>query len=138
MCIVQIMNYHRPFLFILLISILNEQLQLLDQKIMKFASTTDDRSQTQTFIYETIEDYRKKIDKIWQLHELLNDCFGFSNLVITLNAMVCASTSLFFSILYHSKFITIEFIAQPSLHTFHIAILFVTMVYTCDTSNSLV
>lgn len=125
MCIVQIMNYHRPFLFIHLISILNEQLQLLDQTIMKFASTTDDRSQTQTFIYETIEDYRFSNR-------------GFSNLVITLNAMVCASTSLFFSILYHSKFITIEFIAQPSLHTFHIGLLFVTMVYSCDTSNSLV
>lgn len=146
MGIVQFLNYMRPLQFIAHVSMLNERLRMLDDKILKIKSHPEkhdgklnfDCFSTSTILFETIEVYRETFGRIWKLHESLSYCFGLSILVITLNALMSAAFSLYFSILSHSNNITIDFIAEPSLHTFHISILFVIMIYTCETSGAIV
>lgn len=146
MGIVQFLNYMRPLQFIVHVSMLNERLRMLDDKIQKIKSHPEkhdgklsfDCFSTSTLLYETIEVYRETFGRIWKLHETLSYCFGLSILVITLNALISTAISLYYSILSNSKVITIDFIANPSLHTFHISILFVIMIYTCETSAAIV
>lgn len=146
MGIVQFTNYLRLVVFLGHVSMLNERLKLLDEKIVKIKSQSQqhdgklhfDYIATSTLTYDTMEVYRKTFGEIWKLHQLMCRSFGFSLLAITLNALTSAAISLYFSILSHSKNVTIDFVAEPSLHTFHIGILFVILVNTCETSNELV
>lgn len=144
--IVQFTNYLRPMQFITLVSVLNERLKLLDDKIVKIniqseshdGRFTFDHLTTSTRVFDKIEVYRETFTKIWKMHELLNCCFGMSILVIMMNACLSAAFTLYFTILDSSKMVTSEFITQPAIHTFHIAFLFVVLVHTCDTSNDIV
>lgn len=144
--VVQFMNYLRPVQFIAHVSILNERLQLLDDKFLKLKAHSDqdnlrlkfDYLSTSTRLYNTIEVYRKTFSVIWKLHKSLNHCFGLSIMVITLNALMSISFTLYFSISSISKNITVQFIVTTSLHTFHISFLFIVMIITCETSNELV
>lgn len=148
MGIVQFTNYLRPMQLILLVSIVNEKLKLLDDKIVqiKNQSNSDDEklnfnySSTSTMLYDKIEVYRETFTKVWYLHVLINHCFGMSILVITLNALLSAAFTLYYAILDHSKAIefTSEIITQPMVHTCHIAFLFIVLVTTCDKSNEIV
>lgn len=146
MGIVQFINYLRPIQFIMHVSILNERLKTLDEKIikLKIQSASRDRGlsfdflSASTHLFVTIEECRDVFGRIWRLHQSLNFCFGFSLLTITLNAFLCSTFTIYFNILANAQNVTIDFITQPTLHTFHIAALFVVMVYTCETSGSLV
>jgi 7tm Chemosensory receptor len=129
------------------VCILNELLVALDEKIVKLdnrSETTIERKlnfdyiSTSTQLYDTIESYREAFGRIWSLHVSINRCFGFSILMITLNALVSTAFTLYFNILSHVKNITIDFIAQPSTHMMHIAVLFVFMIYTCEQSDAAV
>lgn len=146
MGVVQFMNYSRPVQFIVHVSALNESLQRLNEKVSKLKTQSDlhdevfnlDYLSTSTLLYNKIEVYRETFNKIWSAHESLNRCFGFSILVITLNALMTAAFSFYFSILSLSKNITVAFIIDPSLHMLHILCLFILMIHTCETSNALV
>jgi hypothetical protein len=132
--------------FITLVSILNERLKLLDDKIakIKIQSDNDDAkfnfhySSTSTMMFDKIEVYRETFVRIWKLQVLLNHCFGLSLLVITLNALLSAAFSLYYAILDHSKTVQTEFLTHPVIHTCHIAALFVILVDSCDKSNEIV
>lgn len=147
MGIVQFTNYLRPVQFIVHVSVLNERLKLLDDKIIKIMTRSDrkrdakmkfDDLSTSSLIFDAIEVYREAYGRIWRLHESLSHCFGFSILVITLNAFLSAAITLYFSVVLLSQAITVDFITQPLIHIFHISILFVVMIYSCECSNALV
>lgn len=134
----------RPVQFIAHVSILNERLKLLDDKILKIKLHSEQHDGKlnfhcqSTLLFETIEVYRETFGRIWKLHESLSYCFGSSILIIMLNALLSATYSLYFSILSYSNNLSIFFVAEPSLHTFHISILIVVMIYTCETSDTIV
>lgn len=142
----QFVNYLRPIQFSAHVLVLNECLDALDEKIIELdnQSTTIERKlnfdylSTSTQVYDTIESYREAFGRIWSLHVSINRCFGFSILMITLNALLSSAFTLYFSILSHAKNITIDFVAQPSTHMMHIAVFFVFMVYTCEQSDAAV
>ena len=146
MGIVQFTNYLRPMQFITLVNILNERLKLLDDKIVKIKNQSDcdderinfNYTSTSTLIFDKIEVCRELYAKIWNLHVLLNHCFGMSLLVITLNAFLSAAFTLYYAILDHSKTVASDFLTQPLVHTCHIAVLFVVLVISCDKSNETV
>jgi hypothetical protein len=146
MGMVQFTNYLRPMQFILLVSIINEKLELLDDKIVTIKNQSDgddeklnfNYSSTSTMMYDKIEVYRGTFARVWNLHVLVNHCFGMSILVITLNAFLSAAFTLYYAILDHSKTVASDFITQPVIHTCHIAFLFVVLVTTCDRSNGIV
>lgn len=146
MGIVQFMNYLRLFQFVAHVSALNENLQCLCYEVRETKTDSDsndvqfhtDYLSTSTALYDKIEDYRKLFGRIWKLHVLINQCFGFSILVITLNILLSIAFSLYLSVLSHSKNITVEFIVEPSLSSFHIIILFIFMINTCEKSDALV
>lgn len=146
MGIVQFTNYLRPMQFITLVSILNERLKLLDDKIVKIKIQSESHDgdfsfnhlSSSTLLFDKIEVFRETFTRIWKLHVSLNFCFGLSILVITGNAFLAAAFTLYFTILDNSKVITNEFIIQPMVHTFHIAVLFIIMVYTCNESHDIV
>lgn len=144
MGIVQFTNYLRPVQYSVHVSTLNELLMLLDNRIVITGAERQegrvnfDNLSSSTELFETIEVYREVYGEIWKVHQSLNHCFGFSILVITMNAYISAAFTLYFSVLSHAEELTFDFIAQPALHTFHIAILFVVMVYNCECSNAMV
>jgi 7tm Chemosensory receptor len=146
MGIVQFTNYLRPMQFITLVSILNERLKLLDDKIVKIKNQSDsddekfnfNYSSTSTMVFDKIEVYRETFAKVWKLHVLLNHCFGMSILVITLNAFLSVAFTLYYAILDHSTNVPMEILTQPMVHTCHIAAFFVVLVTSCDKCNDIV
>lgn len=150
MGIVQFINYLRPIQFISHVCILNERLSMLDEKIIKIEKSSSEATtmierklnfdclSTSTQLYDTIEAYREAFGRVWSLHVSLNRCFGFSILVITLNGLLSTAFTLYYSILSHAKNITIDFIAAPSTHTLHLAVLFIVMIYICEESDATV
>jgi 7tm Chemosensory receptor len=150
MGIVQFANYLRPIQFIAHVCIINERLSVLDEKIIKMKHQSEgatenierklsfDYLSTSTQLYDAIEAYREAFGRIWSLHVSVNRCFGFSILMITLNALLSTAFTLYYSILSHANNITIDFVAQPSTHTLHIAVLFIVMIYTCEESDAAV
>ena len=141
--VVQFMNYLRPVQFIAHVSILNERLQLLDNKFLKLKAHSDqdnlrlkfDYISASTRLYDTIEVYRETFSRIWKLHKSLNHCFGLSILVIIFNALTSITFTLYFNISSSSENVTVQFIATPTLHTFHIFFLLIVMIFTCESSN---
>lgn len=150
MGIVQFSNYLRPIQFVMHVCEINDELQLLDDMIAEISARPEnlidrmkfDCLSSSTKLYDAIEVHRETFGKIWKLHQSLCHCFGFSILVITLNGFLSATFTFYFSILMDSRknsnIISTEFITKPLLHTTHIAILFVVMIYSCDMSDALV
>lgn len=146
MGIVQFTNYLRLMQFVMHVSMLNEELELLSSIINKLSSPSENISDRMRFdclssstkLFEDIEVLRHAYGMIWRVHQLLCRCFGLSLLVIIFNAFLSATCILYFSILINSRNITITSITQPLLHTLHIAVLFLITVNSCEASDALV
>lgn len=141
--IVQFTNYLRPLQFIVHVSLINERVELLADKIKEIEKKSEgqisfDSTSSSTVLYNQIEVFREIFGRIWHQHKSLSDCFGFSMLVVTLNTFLGIAFTLYISILTKSKDISIEFVTHLPLHTFHIAIMFVGMIYTCERSDAVV
>lgn len=122
---------------------LNEKLKTLDDKIknLKYIPTLRDgnvESSAAERICLLIESYRQAYGKIWKQHELINDCFGFSILAVMINAFTNYAVTYYVSLVDESKYVTTDFIVHPTVHTFHITILLVVLIRTCETSDELV
>lgn len=140
---VSCLNYLRPVQFIVHVCMLNEKLKCLDDKIKnpQYTPAQQDgnmESSSTEQVCRLIESYRQAYGKIWKQHELINDCFGFSILSITLIAFTNYAVTFYNSVLDNSKYVTMDFIVQPAVHTFHITILLAVLIKTCETSDELV
>lgn len=145
--IVQFNNYLRAIQFVIHVSLLNDRLKVLDDKVIKIKVQSEGRDgrkfnfdclSTSTELYESIELHRETFTRIWKLQTSLNECFGLSVLVITMNALFAATFTLYFNIITNSRNITPTFVTQPAIHVFHLAILFIVMVNSCEDSGVLV
>lgn len=137
------LNYLRPVQFIVHVCMLNEKLKSLDDKIknLRYIPTLRDadvESSAAEQVFELIESCRQAYGKIWKQHELINDCFGFSILSITVIAFTNYAVTFYNSLLDDSKYVTMDFIVHPTVHTFHVTILLAVLIRTCETSDELV
>lgn len=122
---------------------LNEKLKCLDDKIKRLKYIPVQRegnmeSSSSEQVCLLIESFRQAYGKIWRQHELINDCFGFSILSITLIAFTNYAVTFYNSVLDNSEHITMDFVVQPAVSTFHVTILLVVLIKTCETSDELV
>ena len=85
-----------------------------------------------------IEDFREAYGKIWMQHEAMNDCFGFSILTISLIAFLNIAIVVYFAVLESTEAFSIEGMSRPLVDTFHITLIFMAMIKTCETSHKLV
>lgn len=129
--------------FIVHVCMLNEKLKCLDDKIKSLKHIPAQRDGDLEYssaeqVCRLIESFRQAYGKIWKQHELINDCFGFSILSITLIAFTSYAVTFYSSVSDNSEYLTMDFIVQPAVHTFHITILLAVLIKTCETSDELV
>jgi len=146
--LIQLTNYLRPIQYIAYVFMINERLSILNQNMEKLKESVEKsrndpeilsfikiNSMTSTNIFEAAENIRETFNHIWKLHQLINDCFGSSILIITVNAFFSAAFSIYFSATVNSGNISVALFQDPAIHSLHIAIIFIFLTNTCERSN---
>lgn len=147
--IIQFNNYLRAMQIMAIVGVVNNLLTHLSEKMtreLRICETelADDGKTTIKFDeratsmrhFELIEKWRELFMRIWRVQQQVNDCFGASFIVITMNAFLCQTFSFYFSIISTRRFV--DFFSQTFLHTFHITTVLVLLVVFCETTDKLV
>jgi hypothetical protein len=129
----------------LLISVINNLLRYLDEKMMREVGIKMecdeirfDLNEVSMENFDVIENHREIFSRIWKLQQRINECFGASFLIITTNVFLSQQFSFYFSIINNSNKLTLEFFSQPLFHITHITFLFGFLLKFCDKSDELV
>jgi hypothetical protein len=141
--IIQFTNYTRAMQIMAIVSVINNLLKHLDEKMMReFELEEDeinvrfDERATSMKQFEMIERCRELFMRIWRVHQMVNDLFGASFIVITMNAFLCQIFSFYFSIITTRRFV--DFFSQTFLHIFHITTILAMLIVFCEQSDKLV
>lgn len=143
--IMQFTNYTRAMQIMAIVSVLNNLLAHLDEKMMKECSGEaeieeihikfDERTASMRQ-FEMVENCREIFMRIWRVQQKVNDCFGASFIVVTMNAFLCQLFSFYFSIIKTRKFV--DFFSQTFLHIFHVTFALALLIVFCETTDKLV
>lgn len=144
--IIQLFKYLRLIQFIIAVNIINERLELLDDMIVATKHQLErsgTRSSafstfTSTQVYLTFERYRKTYTRIWHLHMIVNDYFGISNLLNTVNIFLSVALNIYNTIVSHSTNLSTLVLADPFQNISHVCILFIVMIAACRKSDKIV
>lgn len=140
--IIQFTNYARAMQIMVIISVINNLLLHLDEKMMRELELEHDEivkfdeHATSMKQFEMIESCRELFMRIWRVHQLVNDLFGASFIVITMNVFLCQTFSFYFSIITTRQFV--DFFSQTFTHIFHVTTILAMLIVFCEQSDNLV
>jgi 7tm Chemosensory receptor len=141
--VIQITKYLRLVQFIISVNIINERLEDLDRQIASHHENSGTHSSlfssfTSTHMFLKFENYRENFSKIWNLHMIVNEYFGMSNLFNIINISLSVAFNIYGTIISQSRNLSLLILVDPFQNISHVCILLIMMIATCRNSDKIV
>lgn len=127
------MRYFRVIQFIFCVCIINDRLEYLEKSTLKLKSHMNPKS---TQYYLAVKNVRAQYTKIWEHHLFVNEYFGTTLLLNTVSVFLTGGYIIYSAISTDSH--SVRALTEPFQNLFHIFILYVVCICSCETSDELV